>query len=108
VYRTIIDLSPTDAHLRAGLSANAAITVEVVEDALVVPNWVVQFTADGQPFVEKVVGGQTVRTNIELGVRNDEYAQVLSGLVEGDRVAIPATELQVPQGGGGLFGGRGG
>lgn len=108
VYRTTIDLAPTDAHLRAGLSANAAITVEVVEDALVIPNWVIHFTSDGQAFVEKVVGGQTVRTNVELGVRNDEYAQVLSGLSEGDRVAIPITELQVPQGGGGFFGGGGG
>lgn len=105
VYRTTIDLSPTDAHLRAGLSATAAITVQVVEDALVVSNWVIQFTSDGQAFVEKVVGGQTVRTNIELGVRNDEYAQVLSGLSEGDRVAIPATELQVPQGSGPFSGG---
>jgi tricorn protease-like protein len=90
-------LTPTDAHLRAGLSATAAITVQVVEDALVVPNWVIQFSSDGQAFVEKVVGGQAVRTNVELGVRNDEFAQVLDGLREGDQVAIPTTELQVPQ-----------
>lgn len=104
-YRTLIDLAPTDAHLRAGMSANAAITVEVVEDALVIPNWVIQFTADGQPFVERVVGGKAVPTNIELGVRTDEYAQILSGLSEGDRVAIPTTEVERPQGG--FFGGGG-
>lgn len=107
-YRTLIDLTPTDAHLRAGMSANAAITVEVVEDALVIPNWVIQFTPDGQPFVEKLVGGQTVRTNVELGVRTDELAQVLSGLREGDQVAIPTSELQMPQSGGpmgSMFGG---
>jgi HlyD family secretion protein len=108
VYRTLIDLTPADAHLRAGMSATAAITVEVVKDALVVPNWVIQFTSDGQPFVEKLVGGQAVRTNVELGVRNDEYTQVLSGLREGDQVAIPTSELQMPQGGGtmgNVFGG---
>ncbi|MDY7042116.1 MAG: efflux RND transporter periplasmic adaptor subunit [Chloroflexota bacterium] len=103
-YRTVIDLTPTDDHLRSGMSADAAITVKVIEDALVIPNWLIQFNSDGQAYVEKLVSAQTVRTDVELGARNGEFTQVLSGLREGDQVAIPTSTPPQNRGPASFFG----
>ena len=40
----------------------------------------------GQTYVNQQVGDEIARTDVELGVRHEGFAQVLNGLSEGDEV----------------------
>jgi HlyD family secretion protein len=86
-YDVWIDLVSTDAPLRTDMTANATVVVEQLTDVLKIPTWVVQVDRDtGRPFVERRVGDEIERVDVELGARHEGVVQVLSGLSEGDEV----------------------
>jgi HlyD family secretion protein len=83
-YNVIIDLDPTDIPIRADMTANVTVVVEELTDVLMIPTWVVRVDEAGQTYVDQRVGGEIVRTDVELGLRYEGFAQVLDGLSEGD------------------------
>jgi len=86
-YDVIIGLAPTDASIRADMTANATILVEELADVLMIPTWVVRVDqSTGQTYVQRQVGDDVERVDVDLGVRHDGFAQVLAGLSEGDEV----------------------
>ncbi len=86
-YDVVIALSPTDAPIRADMTANATIVVQELADVLIVPTWIVRVDrSTGQTYVDRQVGDRTERVDVALGVRYEGKAQVLSGLAEGDRL----------------------
>jgi HlyD family secretion protein len=86
-YNVIIELDPTDAPIRADMTANVTIVVGELADVLMIPTWVVRVDdSTGQTFVNQQVGDEIARTDVELGVRHEGVAQVLNGLSEGDEV----------------------
>ncbi|HHS98043.1 MAG TPA: efflux RND transporter periplasmic adaptor subunit [Chloroflexi bacterium] len=100
-YPVVIALDPTDAPLRAGMSATAVILVEELTDQLIIPNWVVRVDqTTGQPYVyRRTADGGLERVDVRLGIRYEGYSQVLEGLEEGDVLVLVREET------GGLFGG---
>ena len=88
-YDMTITLNETDAPVRPGMSADAVVMVREVTDALLIPNWVVRIDHDtGQTYVQRQVGEQYERVDVELGVRGHGVVQVLDGLAEGDEVVL--------------------
>ncbi len=74
------------AKLRPGMQANAYIDAGSAEDVLLVPLEAV-FEEDGKPMVEILNPDGTVRiATVKLGLMNDRYAEVKSGVEEGDLV----------------------
>ncbi len=100
-YPVVVGLDPTDAPLRAGMSATAVILVEELTDQLIIPNWVVRVDqTTGQPYVyRQTADGGLERVDVRLGIRYEGYSQVLEGLEEGDVLVLVREET------GGLFGG---
>jgi HlyD family secretion protein len=76
--------------LRPGLTANASIVVEEIEDVLVIPNWSIRPDRDtGQAFVNKLAtDGEIVEVPVETGLRNEQFSEVLSGLTAGEVVVV--------------------
>ncbi|MCP4428683.1 MAG: efflux RND transporter periplasmic adaptor subunit, partial [Chloroflexi bacterium] len=76
--------------LRPGMSANASIVVEEVDEALIVPNWAIRLDREtGDAFViQKMADGTVEETIVETGLRNDQFSEVLSGLQTGDVVVV--------------------
>jgi HlyD family secretion protein len=76
--------------IRAGLSANASIILAKAVDALAIREALVQFDPKTQnPFVEVMTGDQEfTKKDIELGVSDGIYVQVLSGISEGDKIKV--------------------
>jgi HlyD family secretion protein len=94
-YAVRVGLEQRDQLLRGGMTATAAIVVGVVNDALLVPNWAILRDRDtGQTFVSVLAGGQLRDVEVGLGVRDENYSQVLSGLNEGQVVAVDTTREQ--------------
>ncbi len=91
-YRVRLALEPTSLPLRVGMTAVASIVVEVMPDRLLIPNWAVQVDRDaGRTFAYLLEPdtGALREVDLEIGARNEEFAEVLSGLDEGDVVAVP-------------------
>jgi HlyD family secretion protein len=86
-YDVVIDLDPTEVPLRADMTANVTIKVEELTDVLKIPSWVVRVDRDtGGTYVHRRAGEEIERVDVELGVRHEGTAQVLSGLSAGDEV----------------------
>ena len=79
----------TDAQLRAGMSATAIITTAKVDNILQVPNRYIQLDREsGRAFVQKIISGVPTLQEIEMGLRNDRFTQVLAGLSDDDEIAL--------------------
>ena len=76
--------------VRAGYSANATIITDVKKDILSINESLLQFdNSTKKPFVEVQISGQKFeRKNIELGISDGVYAEVLGGISESDNIKI--------------------
>ncbi len=88
-YQVRVTIDPSDAPLRAGMSATAIITSSSHENVLLIPNRSVQIEREtGKTYVERLANGLTQRVELRLGLRDDTQSEVQAGLVEGDQVVI--------------------
>jgi len=79
--------------LRPGMTANVTIAVEKRENVLLAPFRSIE-TKDGQAFVTRVKGSATERVPVTLGLITDTQIEILSGVSEGDLVAVYANPVQ--------------
>lgn len=106
VYEGAITLDPTDAPLRAGMSATALVTTADLDNVLLVPNRFIQINREnGSAFVYKLVNGAPVRQTVELGVRNEGVTEIVDGLASDDTLAL-VTQSSQEELRGTLFGGN--
>jgi HlyD family secretion protein len=87
VYDTEIHLAGDLDGLRTGMTCRAEVLVEQYDDALYVPVHCVVRIGD-QPTVYVVEEGRLVRRAVEVGLDNNRMVRVLSGLSEGELVAL--------------------
>ncbi|GAB1479669.1 efflux RND transporter periplasmic adaptor subunit [Paracoccaceae bacterium] len=76
------------SNVRAGMFAEAAITI-AQHDALAVPVTAVG-AANGLATVMKVTGDTVARTDVTPGIRDGGWVEIVSGLLEGDRIVTKA------------------
>ncbi len=93
-FAVTIQLDPTDVEVRGGLSATADISIYSAKNVLLVPVSVIVETRRG-PVVAVInpATGQPEYRAVTLGQQNLQYAEVLSGLKEGDKVTVSALPL---------------
>ncbi len=79
--------APDLGQLRFGMSATVTVAVARKENVLSIPVEAVKWDK-GQAYVNRIEEGEAVQRKIKVGVQNDMYAEVVSGLQEGDAVLI--------------------
>ena len=85
-YLVTIAIDESDAPLRAGLTAAVTITTDEARDVVVLPNRVMRIDRQtGQPYVFKIVDGIPQLVDVEIGLRNEQFSEVLSGVEAGRR-----------------------
>jgi multidrug efflux pump subunit AcrA (membrane-fusion protein) len=88
-FTVFIALDPADVQLRGGLTATATITAASAKNALLVPiSLIVNSRAGSAVAVINPQTGTPERKRVTIGVQNQEYAEITSGLVEGDNVTV--------------------
>lgn len=94
-YTVIIDVENEEGKLLPGMTANVSIITDKRENILTVPNSALKFTAaqNNKKYEEKGIWlqkkGKPYRVNIETGLSNDFYTQIISDEVKsGDTVYI--------------------
>lgn len=99
-----------DVALKPGMTANLKIIVGRRENALLVPALAVQQGEEGYVvMVQDTPEGPAVATPVEVGLSDGTYIEIVSGLIEGDRVVVQyqVTQQQFPGFGGSIIPGAG-
>jgi HlyD family secretion protein len=86
-----LSLDTGDLPVLSGMTANADLVTARRENVLLVSNRAIIADRDANKYyVNKVQGEEIVKTEIVIGLRDNSYTEVLSGLNEGDQVHIGA------------------
>jgi HlyD family secretion protein len=106
-FKVTVELLDADELVKPGMTAAVNITIQEIQDVLLVPNRAVRLV-DGQRVVYLLVNGQSVQTEVRLGSSSDTVSVLAGGdVAEGDVVILnPPVEFGGPGGGpgGGGFG----
>lgn len=97
VFPVAIAVTGNQKDLYAGTTAEASIIVSQREGVLTVASRALRTDGD-TTYVEKIAGGETERTTVEVGEAFGMTTEVTAGLVEGDVVEVPG--FTPPTGGG--------
>lgn len=92
VFPVIVRLDRTEVPLRLGYNASVDIEVLSREGIIFLPVTAV-FSEEGRDYVFVVEEGKARRREVEIGERSEEWAEVLSGLEEGERVVTEGVGL---------------
>lgn len=88
-YKVRVRLEPTEAPLRAGMTATVDIVTERREGVLLVPNRFIRVDrATGRAFVDRPAGDGVQPVEIQIGLRDELSSEVLAGLNEGDAIVL--------------------
>ncbi|SMP77640.1 HlyD family secretion protein [Neorhodopirellula lusitana] len=82
------------ASLGDGYRVEARITVNEIDQALLVPNSAL-FRHDRKWHVLEILGGEAILTPVQIGLQNEEQTQIIDGLDAGSRVIeYPSDQLK--------------
>jgi HlyD family secretion protein len=109
-YTARITIDPQGQPLRSGMSTTATIILATASNVLRVENRFIQLNSrTGEASVQvRQPDGSLKTVSVKLGLRNDMYSEVVSGLKLGDVVVLQPRGQRLfggPGGGGGGFGG---
>ena len=82
-----VEAKKPDPALRPGMSVEVSMTAKTVKDALIVPTAAVFKSPEGGDYLVLAGSdGQAHQKTVQVGVRNAEFAQIVSGINAGDPV----------------------
>lgn len=88
-YKINVYLDTLDSALRAGMSADIVVRVSSKKNVIRVPE-VAVYRKEGKDFIKIIKNGESVEQQVEVGISDGEYVEVVSGVSEGETVAISA------------------
>jgi RND family efflux transporter MFP subunit len=90
-YKTEVSIDdlPSDAGLRPGMTADVKIHIKTIADARTVPVQAVT-ESEGKRICYVLTSSGLERREVEVGESNQQLIQILSGVEEGERVALDA------------------
>jgi multidrug efflux pump subunit AcrA (membrane-fusion protein) len=84
-----VEATKPNPAVKPGMTVEVTITAKTVKDALVVPTPALFKSSDGAEYVMLAGSdGRAHQKTLQVGVRNAEISQVLSGVIAGDAVII--------------------
>lgn len=88
VFEVKIVIDETDSTLRPAMTTSNEIMIQTLEDVVYIPLETVHAVNDSVNFVYKLNGKSTVKQQVVLGIENENYVQVLSGVEQGEELFI--------------------
>lgn len=85
--KVLIDMTNPEEKIKPGMHAEVEIAAEIYEDRLLVPQQAILIRA-GKKLVFVVEDGIAKWRYIEVGLENEDYAEVLEGIEEGEQVIL--------------------
>lgn len=95
-YKTFVTITNPDGRLKSGLSADADIVTEKVQDVLSVPNAAVKPYKGGRAVrILDPKSNKLIYKPVEIGVRGKDRTEILSGIEEGQQVIVALPNDQI-------------
>jgi HlyD family secretion protein len=95
-------LVESDAPLRGGMTATGAIVVAEARNVVLIPNWAIRRDRQtGEAFVGFLRNGVIEEVSVTLGLRDEAFSEIVSGVNVGDVIAVDTTREQFRLIGGG-------
>ena len=93
-YKIDLQLDTLDDRIRPGMSAEANIIVQRLDEVLAVPNRFVQLDRENNSFYVNILmpDGTLQPREVAVGLRGDDQTEIISGLSAGDVVAFMPVE----------------
>ncbi|NJN55330.1 MAG: efflux RND transporter periplasmic adaptor subunit, partial [Anaerolineae bacterium] len=89
IYEVHLSLGENDLPIRIGMTANANLITAAIADVLLVPNQAINADrTSGKYSVTLVVGEEQQEAPVTIGLRDNKYTQITSGLEEGDQLMV--------------------
>ncbi|MDY6951240.1 MAG: efflux RND transporter periplasmic adaptor subunit [Thermodesulfobacteriota bacterium] len=86
-FQLTVTLQGDDSRLRPGMTTRVSILTDSVKSALCVPSQAV-FDEGGKKYCYLYRGRNFARAEVSLGKQNEDLAEIVSGLAEGDKVSL--------------------
>jgi HlyD family secretion protein len=99
-FQVVVAVSEKDQRLRPGMTARVEIECAKVENALSIPIHAV-FNDEGRSYCYVDTQTSYEKREVSIGAQSEDWTQVLSGLKEGERVALsqpPSNEIKEKKG----------
>jgi HlyD family secretion protein len=103
-YTAVVDVANPDQKLKPGMTASITVIADERENVLTIPNAALRFRPDaegsgqpnaqpraGGPVIYRVAGKALEPVPVRLGLTNGMVTEVVSGIQEGDQVALAAS-----------------
>ncbi|MFA0423163.1 efflux transporter periplasmic adaptor subunit, partial [Vibrio sp. 10N.222.54.A1] len=87
-YNARFEVQNPDRLLRIGMTAQVSIVLDSADDALMIPAQILQNSGKDGFQVPVIQGGKVELRQVEVGLNNNIYAEITSGLQEGDEVVV--------------------
>jgi macrolide-specific efflux system membrane fusion protein len=95
LYHVLFDVENTDRELQTQMSAQVQFVLAQAKDALVVPVAALRKGSRKQSYTVRVVKDEGFEEReVKVGITNRTRAEIVSGLAEGEEVALEATEAK--------------
>ncbi len=87
-FQVVIEIDNPDENIHPEMTASSKVVVDMLEDALLVPNRALRLL-DGARVVYVLREGKEIPVALTLGSRSDTYSEVVSGeLAQGDQILL--------------------
>jgi HlyD family secretion protein len=99
-FQIVVSVTEKDQRLRPGMTARVEIECAKVENALSLPIHAV-FNDEGRSYCYVDTQTSYEKREVSIGAQSEDWAQVLAGLKEGERVALsqpPSNEIKEKKG----------
>ncbi len=106
-YDVHLSLSENELPILVGMTANAALVTANREDVLLVPNATLTADRENGTYTVNLVGQDAegnetvVETAVTIGLKDNQFTQIISGIVDGDELLIGEIAAPVETFGGG-------
>ncbi len=88
MYLVCVAVENADGKIKDGMFADIMLTLNDSVDALTVPSEAVLEDKDGTKYVYVASKNEAKRKNIKIGIINDKYTEVISGITQKDKVVV--------------------
>ncbi len=92
MFAAEIHVSNADGKLKGGMVADVMLATGIAENAVIIPAAAIT-TKNDESFVYINNGGKPEKITVTVGIANDDYAQILSGLSGGEDVVVKGKDF---------------
>lgn len=96
-YEVVIALDEVNPQVKSGMSVSAAVITQIKQNVLLVPSTAVKTANDGSVYVLLELSGEGAdavprEQAVSIGLSDDQNTEIISGINEGDRVAVSSSK----------------